>query len=101
MREIVLRRIEDSLAVRAEASERDAECVAQVVGGRLGIVVGFVRRERFVLGAINDDLSPYLRETPGRRSGSDKFDGSLSAGFMTIKALLNPFPDRSNVFDRQ
>ena len=40
--EVVPRRITDALAVRSKAAEGDAEGVAQVIGGRLGVVRGYV-----------------------------------------------------------
>ena len=76
VREIVLRRVEDALAVRAEAAEGDAEGEAQMIGGRLGIVLGFVGRERCAFGAIDGGSGPSLArgakaEGPGRRNSTE------------------------------
>ena len=77
-------------AVRAEAAEGDAEGVAQVIGGGLGIVLGFVRRERSAFGAIDGGLGPSLgrdARATGRDIGTRR--RSLGAIRAQLKRDLN------------
>ena len=64
MREVVLRRVEDALAVRAEAAERYTKRITQVVGRWLGVLLGRVGRQRRTFRPVDRDLRPLLRVAP-------------------------------------
>ncbi|MCY1013411.1 hypothetical protein OV079_49370 [Nannocystis pusilla] len=64
VREIVLARVENALAVRAEPPQRDAEGEREMIGHRLGVVLRGVNRERSALGTIDGRLGPLLGVSP-------------------------------------
>ena len=66
--EVVLGRVEDALALRAEAAEGHAEGEAQVIGRGLGVVFRLVGRQRCAFGAVDGSLCPGLGVAP-RRNG--------------------------------
>src|SRR5690606_689624 len=66
-------RVEDAVAVRAEAAEGHAEGKAQVIRGRLGVEGFDVSGERRALGAIDRGLGPFLGVAPGRGAGALEF----------------------------
>jgi hypothetical protein len=74
VRQVILNRVEDPLAVRAEAAERHAERKAQMIGRRLRIVLGLVGRQRLADGAVDSHLRPLLSVTPARPARVTKLD---------------------------
>jgi len=62
-------RVEDAAA---EATEGDPEGEAQVIGGGLGVVFGFVGRERFAFRAVYGGLCPGLGVAPWRSARPHK-----------------------------
>jgi len=77
-REEVLRRVEYAFTIRAEPAECDAEGITQVVGGWLGVELGFVGGEWCALGAVGGGLSPGLGVTPGRGARFTELNGGFT-----------------------
>jgi hypothetical protein len=88
VRKIVFRGVKDAFAVRTEAAEGDSEGVAQVVGGRLGVVHGLVWRERCPFGSVDGRLGPGLGRSPRRIAWELELSRGLSAGFVLTEILL-------------
>ena len=67
---------------RPEATERDAEGEAQVIGGSLGVELLDVLGKGCAFGAIYGELGPVCRVTPWGRARVFELDGALAVGFV-------------------
>ena len=86
--------------LRAEAAEGDAEGEAQMIGGRLGVVLGLVGRQRCAFGAVDGGLGPGLGVAPGGWAGclnsteGSRWDSCSRNALSTVPKMLVSIGDR-------
>jgi hypothetical protein len=97
--------VQNALATLAVTPAESTECnphrEAQVVGGRLGVVLRLVGRQRGSLGVINGFLCPGLGVAPGGGPWALEFYGGLAVSFMFGKRELHRSKNRFGAFYRK
>ena len=86
VRQVVLGRVEDALAVRAEAAEGDAEGEAQVVGGGSGSYSGSYGGSGVPSGRSTAALRPVLGVAPRGGTGRAELDEGSRCDSCSVKA---------------